>query len=85
MAREASDDEDALEARYANYFTIGHNAFEFLFDFGVFCPEGSGCRMHTRVVTTPAYAKVLVETLLDSIGHFEHAFGPIKNVGHDEH
>src|SRR5690349_1006835 len=25
-----------LDGRYSNYLTIGHNAFEFLFDFGQF-------------------------------------------------
>ncbi len=29
----------SLEGRYANYFKVGYNAFEFLLDFGQFYPE----------------------------------------------
>ena len=40
-----------LEARYSNDFKVGHNAFEFLLDFGLFYPDSSEARLHTRIVT----------------------------------
>ena len=64
------------EARYANYFEIGHNAFEFLLDFGQAYGEVSPM-LHTRIISGPAYAKVLSGMLAESIGRFEQTFGPI--------
>lgn len=65
-----------LPARYANCFQIGFNAFEFILDFGQ-CFEGN--REETfemRVVTSPKYARMLLETLKDALAKHEAAFGP---------
>ena len=67
-----------LEGRYANYFEVGYNAFEFLLDFGQYFPEGENSSPHTRIITTPSYARVLLETLKESIEKYEQNFGPIK-------
>jgi len=79
MSQEDKDPKQVgqLEARYANYFQVGHNAFEFLFDFGQFYPESTVAQFHTRIVTSPVYAKVLSETLRGSIDQYEQAFGVI--------
>ncbi len=74
---------EPLEGRYANYVRIGHNAFEFLLDFGQFYSEGREPEareplMHTRIVTSPTYAKVFLDTIRDSIAQYEAAFGPIE-------
>lgn len=66
------------EGRYANYFKIGHNAFEFLLDFGQLYPGNGEPQLHTRIITSPVYAKALLETLRDSIDRYEHAFGIIQ-------
>lgn len=66
-----------LKGRYANYFEVGHNAFEFLFDFGESYDEDSKVRFHTRIVTAPTYAIALLETLRGSIDHYEQSFGVI--------
>ncbi|MCZ7627040.1 MAG: DUF3467 domain-containing protein [Candidatus Methylomirabilis sp.] len=66
-----------LEGRYANYFTVGYNAFEFLLDFGQFYPEGKEARLHTRIITNPIYAKTLLELLRESIDRYEQTFGHI--------
>lgn len=71
---------EPLEGRYANNFQVGHNAFEFLLDFGQFYPENTEARFHTRIVTGPAYAKVLSETLQGSIDQYEQTFGVIPKV-----
>ena len=73
----------ALEGRYANYFKVGHNAFEFLIDFGQCYPEGTDPRLHTRVITSPAYAKALSETIHESLVRYEQAFGPIPGIDDD--
>ena len=66
----------AREARYANYFQIGHNAFEFLLEFGQ-ASAGTHPLVHTRVVAGPAYAKLFSTMLVESIGQFEKNFGSI--------
>ena len=80
MNHEARDgaDRGQLEGRYANYFTVGHNAFEFVLDFGQFYPEGAEARLHTRIVTSPIYAKALFRVLLESIERYEKTFGGIS-------
>lgn len=66
-----------LEGRYANYFEVGHNAFEFVFDFGQFYAGDQKAQLHTRIITGPVYAKALLETLRGSIDQYEQTFGAI--------
>jgi hypothetical protein len=62
--------------RYANYFEIGFNAFEFVLDFAQRYGDGEpGNR--TRIVTGPAYAKALYGTLAQALQRFERTYGPI--------
>jgi len=72
MSDEHEEHQDAnlLEGRYANYFKVGYNAFEFILDFGQFYPEGEEPKMHTRIVTNPVYAKALLETLKESVDQY---------------
>jgi hypothetical protein len=67
-----------LEARYANYFEVGHNACEFIFDFGQYHPEDDSAHMHCRIVTGPAYAKLLADLLHAAIARFEEEHGEIR-------
>ena len=69
-----------IEGRYANYFEIGHNAFEFVLDFGQYFPETDQAKLYTRIITSPCYAKELSETLQESIGRYEEIFGIIKEA-----
>ena len=43
-----------LMGHYANYFKIGHNAFEYLFDFGQLRVESERAWMYSKVIATPA-------------------------------
>jgi hypothetical protein len=52
-----------IEGRYANYFMVGHNAFEFVIDFGQYYSENEEAEPCTRIVTSPCYARELLETL----------------------
>jgi hypothetical protein len=66
-----------LEGRYANYFKVGHNALEFLLDFGQLYAESQEAHFHTRIVTNPTYAKALLALLRESIAQYEQTFGVI--------
>jgi len=68
----------AVEGKYANYFEIGHNAFEFLLDFGQLYSDGKQEQIHTRIVTSPSYAKELLKVLGESVERYEQNFGSIK-------
>lgn len=64
------------KVEYANYFQVGHNGVEVVLDFGYGYDE-EHATLHTRIVTTPRYAKALLELLRESLGRYEQAFGPI--------
>jgi hypothetical protein len=68
-----------LEGRYANWFQIGHNAFEFLVDFGQNYPETSEMHIHTRIIMSPIYAKALLDLLHTAIQQYEESHGPIPS------
>lgn len=79
MTPDPGEDEerDPLEGRYANYFEVGHNGFEFVLDFGQFYRDVDRPQFHTRIVTSPAYAKALARLLAESLGRYEETFGPL--------
>ena len=68
---------DMLEGRYANYFEIGHNAFEFLLDFGQCYAEEPDGWMHTRIVTSPIFARRLADSLNQALAQYERNHGQI--------
>ena len=75
-------DDDKLEGRYANYFKVGYNAFEFVIDFGqCYNEEDNGEQPHTRIVTSPFYAKALLEMLQKSVSQYEQHHGTISENG----
>jgi hypothetical protein len=77
--KRASCESQKFEGRYANYFKIGYNAFEFVIDFGQSYSENDKTELCTRIVTGPVYAKALLKALKDSIETFETTFGSISN------
>ncbi len=58
------------EGRYANFFQVGHNEFEFLIEFG---QQDRG--IHTRIYVSPQYARVLSDLLLETLGQHDIEFG----------
>jgi len=48
-------------ARYANFFQIGHNAFEFLIEFG------QEENIHTRIYLSPKHAQILSGLLIQTL------------------
>ena len=75
---EPPQDAGKIEGRYANYFKIGHNPFEFVLNFGQFYPESEKAELCTSIVTSPVYAKALLETLRESIEQYEKTLGAIR-------
>lgn len=75
---------DEPEARYANYFHVGHNAFEVVLEFGQYHEGVNRPRMHTRIIAAPAYAKALLELLASTIGDYEKLYGEIAAVNKHE-
>jgi len=86
VSRQKNEDQvGSVEGRYANYFEIGFNGFEFLLDFGQFYREKDKPTIHTRIITGPVYGWALYRTLEDVIARYESQFGPIpKASDHEE-
>lgn len=72
-------------AAYANYFEVGHNAFEFLIDFGQFQPDADDVTLHTRMATGPVHAKLLSALLAGAVARFEAEHGEIADVADADH
>jgi hypothetical protein len=69
-----------IEGKYANFFKVGYNAVEFVMDFGQFYPETDEAELYTRIITNPCYAKVLLQTLQESIELYENIYGAIDQI-----
>jgi hypothetical protein len=65
------------EGQYANYLEVGHNAFEFVMDFGQFFPSTGIPQFHTRIITSPPHARAMLVTLQEALDRYQQAFGPI--------
>ena len=73
-----------MEGRYVNYFEIGHNAFEVLLDFGQFYEGEAEATQHTRIVTSPVYAKRLSGLLQQAIRQYEASYGRVVDLDEEE-
>ena len=69
-------------SQYANGLQIGHNAFEFVLAF-VQQYGATTAPTHTRIVTSPAYAKSFLHALMSSIAQYEAEFGIITAADAD--
>ena len=58
------------DARYANYFQVGYNAFEFLLEFGQ--REG---RIHTSIYVSPQHARMLSDLLAGALKEYAEGQG----------
>jgi hypothetical protein len=61
--------------KYANHFTVGHNAFEIVIDFGQWYDGDEDVQLHTRIVTSPRYAQILIHMLSDALEQHHERFG----------
>lgn len=69
--------DDEFEGQYANHFRVGHNAYEFVLDFGQLYAGGGSARYHTRIVTSPQYACEFLSVLREAIDAYVSTYGPI--------
>jgi hypothetical protein len=76
--RDNLKNKDSPEGRYANYFQIGFNAYEFVLDFSQYFLESDEAQLHTRIITNPVYAFNLLKTLRKSIEQYEQEYGNIE-------
>ena len=74
----SSSGKKKIEGSYANYFKVGHNAFEFVIDFGQYYTGNEEAELCQRIVTGPVYAKKLLKILEQSVQQYESSFGMIK-------
>ena len=70
--------DDGVVARYANHFEIGENAAEFVLDFGQSYSEAEEVEIHTRIVTSPPYAKAFLRLLQEAVDRHEGVYGEIR-------
>ena len=80
-----TDGETSVQGQYANYFKVGYNAFEFVFDFGQSYTGNDQAELYTRLILAPAYAKSLLETLKSSVENYESNFGDIDKIAKKSH
>ncbi len=71
------DGVDEAEARYANSFRVGYNAFEILLDFGQVSSQTGRPKLQSRIITNPALATALFNMLEESLKQYRIEFGPI--------
>jgi len=80
MANSGTIPGERSEARYSNYFSVGHAPFEVILEFGQFYDDSSQPQLHTRIVMNPAYANAFRALLRESLQQYENSFGPIPEV-----
>lgn len=78
MGSGKTEDRGPLEGRYANFFKIGHNAYEIIIEFGQLYEAEGTPRIHSRIITSPAYARELLETLRRTVEENE-GKAPLKD------
>ena len=61
---------------YANKAIIAHSAEEFILDFVADFPPGP--QIVSRVITTPAHARALLETLQENLQRYERQHGAVQ-------
>jgi hypothetical protein len=81
MEDDAAESRPEKIGRYANCVEVGYNEYEFLLDFGQSFREEEPPVMHTRIVTTAAYAKALCRTLRHSVEDYEAEYGVLPDPG----
>ena len=67
-----------LQATYANVAVISHTAVEIVLDFAQVLPRMPRGAVVSRVIMTPAHAKMLQMALTQNIGNYERQFGQIR-------
>lgn len=72
------------EGIYSNLALIVHSPQEFVIDFARITPGSPKAKVYSRIIMTPAHAKMLQNALEENIKKYESAFGGIRVAGADE-
>lgn len=75
--------EPESEGIYSNMALIVHSPQEFVIDFARVTPGAQKARVYSRIIMTPAHAKMLHRALEENLKKFELAHGEIKLPGGD--
>ena len=67
-----------LSATYANTVVVTHTHREVIFDFVQVMPNDPRARVQSRIVMTPANAKLFLNALNDNLQRFESKHGAIS-------
>ena len=73
--------EKESEGIYSNLALIAHSPQEIIIDFARVMPGAAKTRVLSRIIMTPAHAKMLHKALEDNIKKYEAQFGQIKISG----
>jgi len=76
--------EKESEGVYSNMALIMVSPQEFIIDFARIMPGVNKARVYSRIIMTPAHAKMLHKTLEDNLKKYETDFGQIKVFGQEE-
>jgi hypothetical protein len=68
---------NGIQGQYSNRLKVGYNGYEFVLDFAQYHIGEKKEDYHTRIITTPAYAKSLLDVLQKSIDQYEKSYGSI--------
>ncbi|GAB6283242.1 MAG: DUF3467 domain-containing protein [Ignavibacterium sp.] len=77
-------DEKVAEGIYSNLAIITHSPAEFIIDFTRVVPGVPKAKVHSRIITSPIHAKLLLKALKDNIEKYESRFGEIKIEGSED-
>jgi len=73
--------EKEAEGIYSNLVMVAHSPTEIILDFARFMPGAPKAKVQSRIIMTPAHAKMLLKTLEENLKKFEKQFGEIKIHG----
>jgi len=73
--------EKESEGIYSNLALIAHSPQEIIIDFARVMPGMPKTRVLSRIIMTPAHAKMLLKALEDNVKKYEAQFGQIKIQG----
>ncbi len=72
------------EGTYANMVLIAHSPHEMVLDFARVVPGVKKTKVYSRIIMTPAHAKLLHRALEENIKKYEKQHGEIKLPGSPE-
>lgn len=76
--------EKESEGIYSNLALIAHSPQEIIIDFARVMPGAPKTRVLSRIIMTPAHAKMLLKALEDNVKKYEAQFGQIKIQGESD-